>query len=99
MHARATREDVPLKPQVAAHALPGLLALDAIISTNSGTNNTRAARHARTSLAHGRVAGARRAEPGRITLTSSVTKCLTISEANSFDAGVLFNFSEKRNEL
>lgn len=45
MHARATREDVPLKPQVVAHTLSELLAPDAIIATDSGTNTTWAARH------------------------------------------------------
>jgi len=45
MVARAHREDVPLKPQVVADALNDLLADDAIISTDSGTITTWAARH------------------------------------------------------
>ncbi|HTI06485.1 MAG TPA: thiamine pyrophosphate-dependent enzyme [Gemmatimonadales bacterium] len=42
---RGTRDDVPLKPQVVAHQLNGLLADDAIISCDSGTIATWAARH------------------------------------------------------
>jgi pyruvate dehydrogenase (quinone) len=45
MKVRATREDVPLKPQVIAHHLSDLLAPDAIISTDSGTITTWAARY------------------------------------------------------
>jgi pyruvate dehydrogenase (quinone) len=42
---RASREDSPLKPQVVAAALSDLLADDAIISTDSGTITTWAARN------------------------------------------------------
>jgi pyruvate dehydrogenase (quinone)/pyruvate oxidase len=42
---RATRDDVPLKPQVVADHLNDLLAPDAIISTDSGTITTWAARY------------------------------------------------------
>jgi len=42
---RAAREDVPMKPQVVAHALNDLLADDAIVSTDSGTITTWIARH------------------------------------------------------
>ena len=45
MHTRAHRDDVPLKPQVVADTLNDLLADDAIISTDSGTITTWAARH------------------------------------------------------
>jgi pyruvate dehydrogenase (quinone)/pyruvate oxidase len=45
LHARASREDVPMKPQVVAAALNDLLAPDAIISTDSGTITTWAARY------------------------------------------------------
>ena len=45
MLTRATRDDVPLKPQVVASALNGLLADNAIVSTDSGTITTWAARH------------------------------------------------------
>jgi pyruvate dehydrogenase (quinone)/pyruvate oxidase len=45
MAARAHREEMPLKPQVVANALNELLADDAIISTDSGTITTWAARH------------------------------------------------------
>src|SRR6059058_3111752 len=45
MAARAHREEMPLKPQVVADALNELLADDAIISTDSGTITTWAARH------------------------------------------------------
>jgi pyruvate dehydrogenase (quinone) len=43
----AHRHDMPLKPQVVADALNGLLADDAIISTDSGTITTWAARYLR----------------------------------------------------
>ena len=45
MAARAHREEMPLKPQVVADALNELLTDDAIISTDSGTITTWAARH------------------------------------------------------
>jgi len=45
MLTRGTSDDVPLKPQVVASALNGLLADDAIVSTDSGTITTWAARH------------------------------------------------------
>jgi pyruvate dehydrogenase (quinone) len=45
MDAREHRDDVPIKPQIVAHALNELLADDAIISTDSGTITTWAARH------------------------------------------------------
>src|SRR5438552_18454852 len=45
MHTRTTRDDVPMKPQVVAGALNELLADDAIISTDSGTITTWAARY------------------------------------------------------
>jgi len=45
LETRAHRDDVPLKPQVVADALNSLLADDAIISTDSGTITTWAARH------------------------------------------------------
>jgi pyruvate dehydrogenase (quinone) len=45
MHAQAHREDVPLKPQVVADVLNDLLPDDAIISTDTGTITTWAARH------------------------------------------------------
>jgi pyruvate dehydrogenase (quinone) len=45
MDARAHRDDMPLKPQVVAATLNELLADDAIISTDSGTITTWAARH------------------------------------------------------
>jgi pyruvate dehydrogenase (quinone) len=44
MHTRATRDDMPMKPQVIAAALSDLLADDAILSTDSGTITTWAAR-------------------------------------------------------
>jgi pyruvate dehydrogenase (quinone) len=47
MEQRGTRDDVPLKPQVVAHHLNELLADDAIISTDSGTITTWAARYIR----------------------------------------------------
>jgi pyruvate dehydrogenase (quinone) len=45
MKTRATREDVPLKPQVVARHLNDLLDAEAIISTDSGTITVWAARH------------------------------------------------------
>jgi len=45
--SRASRDDVPLKPQVIAGTLNDLLAGDAIISTDSGTITTWAARYLR----------------------------------------------------
>jgi pyruvate dehydrogenase (quinone) len=45
MHSRATRTDIPLKPQVVAKQLSDLLADDAIISTDTGTITTWAARY------------------------------------------------------
>src|SRR5204863_8691864 len=45
MDTRAHRDDSPLKPQVVADALNTLLTDDAIISTDSGTITTWAARH------------------------------------------------------
>ena len=45
MAERGTRRDKPMKPQVVAHELNKLLADDAIISTDSGTITTWAARH------------------------------------------------------
>jgi pyruvate dehydrogenase (quinone) len=45
MHTRAHREDTPLKPQVVASTLSDLLADNAVISTDSGTITTWAARH------------------------------------------------------
>jgi pyruvate dehydrogenase (quinone) len=45
MRSRADRDDVPMKPQVVATALNGLLADDAIVSTDSGTITTWVARH------------------------------------------------------
>src|SRR3989442_9553410 len=47
LETRAHRDDVPLKPQVVADALNSLLADDAIISTDSGTITTWAARYLR----------------------------------------------------
>lgn len=47
MYDRGTRNDKPLKPQVVAHELSELLEDDAIISTDSGTITTWAARHIR----------------------------------------------------
>jgi pyruvate dehydrogenase (quinone) len=43
--ARSNRDDVPMKPQVVAHALNELLADDAIVSTDSGTITTWVARY------------------------------------------------------
>jgi len=45
MATRTHRDEMPLKPQVVADALNDLLADDAIISTDSGTITTWAARH------------------------------------------------------
>jgi pyruvate dehydrogenase (quinone) len=45
MHTRSTRDDTPMKPQVVAAALSDLLADDAIVSTDSGTITTWAARY------------------------------------------------------
>jgi pyruvate dehydrogenase (quinone) len=45
METRGTRDTVPLKPQVAAHALNRFLAEDAIIAADCGTVTTWAARH------------------------------------------------------
>jgi pyruvate dehydrogenase (quinone) len=45
MDSRTHRDDLPMKPQVVAAALNDLLADDAIISTDSGTITTWAARH------------------------------------------------------
>jgi pyruvate dehydrogenase (quinone)/pyruvate oxidase len=45
MHDRATRTDVPMKPQVIAHELGKRLRDNAIVSCDSGTNTTWWARH------------------------------------------------------
>lgn len=45
LEERGTRTDMPMKPQVVAHELNKLLADDAIITTDSGTITTWAARH------------------------------------------------------
>lgn len=45
METRATRDSVPLKPQVAARALDACLGDDAIIASDCGTVTTWAARH------------------------------------------------------
>src|SRR5436309_3038703 len=45
MHTRSTRDETPMKPQVVAATLDGLLADDAIISTDSGTITTWVARY------------------------------------------------------
>jgi pyruvate dehydrogenase (quinone) len=47
LDAQAHRDETPLKPQVVADALNGLLTDDAIISTDSGTITTWAARYLR----------------------------------------------------
>lgn len=47
MHERATRRDMPMKPQVVTHHLDRLLDDDAIVSTDSGTIATWCARHLR----------------------------------------------------
>src|SRR5207249_6688514 len=45
MHERATRRDVPMKPQVVAHELGQRLRDDAIVACDSGTIATWWARH------------------------------------------------------
>jgi pyruvate dehydrogenase (quinone) len=45
LHTRSHRDDVPLKPQLVADTLSGLLKDDAIISTDSGTITAWAARY------------------------------------------------------
>ena len=45
LHQRATRTDLPMKPQVVAHHLGELLDADAILATDSGTVTTWIARH------------------------------------------------------
>src|SRR5580765_8361870 len=45
LHSRASREDVPLKPQAVAEGLNALLADDAIVSVDCGTVTAFAARH------------------------------------------------------
>jgi pyruvate dehydrogenase (quinone) len=45
MESRGTRDTLPMKPQVAAHALNRFLADDAIIAADCGTVTTWAARH------------------------------------------------------
>src|SRR5438046_1527401 len=45
LHTRSHRDEMPMKPQVVAHALGELLADDAIISTDSGTITTWVARY------------------------------------------------------
>ncbi|HEX5500824.1 MAG TPA: thiamine pyrophosphate-dependent enzyme, partial [Thermomicrobiales bacterium] len=45
LEARGTRHDLPMKPQVVTHTLNKLLAADAIVSADSGTNTTWAARY------------------------------------------------------
>lgn len=47
MEERGTRRDMPMKPQVVAHELDKLLTDDAIVSADSGTIATWAARHIR----------------------------------------------------
>ena len=47
MELRGTRQDLPMKPQVVAHALNEFLDDDAIVSADSGTIATWAARHIR----------------------------------------------------
>lgn len=47
MEERGTRDDIPMKPQVIAHALNDVLADDAIICCDTGTVTTWAARHIR----------------------------------------------------
>jgi pyruvate dehydrogenase (quinone) len=47
MELRGTRTDLPLKPQVVAHQLNAILRDDAIVSADSGTIATWAARHIR----------------------------------------------------
>jgi pyruvate dehydrogenase (quinone) len=45
LRTRSHRDEMPMKPQVVAHALNDLLADDAIVSTDSGTITTWAARY------------------------------------------------------
>ena len=45
MAERGSRKDLPMKPQVVAHALGGLLDDDAIVATDSGTITVWTARH------------------------------------------------------
>src|SRR5262249_17492842 len=45
MHERESREETPVKPQVVARHVNELLAADAIVTTDSGTITTWAARH------------------------------------------------------
>src|SRR5262249_29200874 len=45
LHTRGTREESPMKPQVVAAAVNELLRDDAIVTTDSGTITTWAARH------------------------------------------------------
>ena len=45
MKTRGTRDDLPMKPQVVARQLDAFLADDAIVTTDSGTITTWAARH------------------------------------------------------
>jgi pyruvate dehydrogenase (quinone) len=45
MEERGTRRDMPMKPQVVVHELDRLLTGDAIVTTDSGTITTWAARH------------------------------------------------------
>ncbi len=45
LEARGTRRDMPMKPQVVTHTLNKLLADNAIVSADSGTNTTWAARY------------------------------------------------------
>jgi pyruvate dehydrogenase (quinone) len=47
MEERGTRDDIPMKPQVIAHALNDVLADDAVICCDTGTVTTWAARHIR----------------------------------------------------
>lgn len=47
MELRGTRQDLPMKPQTVAHALNAVLDDDAIVSADSGTIATWAARHIR----------------------------------------------------
>ena len=47
MELRGTRTDLPLKPQVVVHQLNAVFRDDAIVSADSGTIATWAARHTR----------------------------------------------------
>lgn len=47
METRGTRQDMPMKPQVAAHALNDVLAHDAIVAADCGTVTVWSARHLR----------------------------------------------------